>query len=159
MLGLSRAGNLDPSELLSLDSGFLNFQTTTDRNFEPIFPGNQDIIHGKYVHRTEGSDIDLYRFDVDFGANGQSREGVLVAETLAERQANSSTLDTRLALYREVQATTSSNLGLGQGVQLQFTAVNPGKLGNNLQVFVPEAIAVQVRRQSSMCFRMPSRSI
>ena len=136
MLGLSRAANLAPSELLNLDSGFLNFQTTTDRNFEPIFPGNQDITHGQYLHRTEGSDIDLYRFDVDFGANGQSREGVLVAETLAERQANSSTLDTRLALYREVQATASSNLGLGQGVQLQFTAVKPGKLGNNLQVFV-----------------------
>ena len=136
MLGLSRAANLDPSELLNLDTGFLTFPSTADRNFEPIFPGNQDIIHGQYVHRPESSDIDLYRFDVDFGPNGQSREGVLVAETLAERQANSSTLDTRLALYREVQATATSNLGLGQGVQLQFTAVKPGKLGNNLQVFV-----------------------
>ena len=136
MLGLSRAANLDPSELLNLDNGFLNFPSTADRNFEPVFPGNQDVIHGQYLHRTEGSDIDLYRFDVDFGPNGQSREGVLVAETLAERAANSSTLDTRLALYREVQATASSNLGLGQGVNLRFTAVQPGKLGNNLQVFV-----------------------
>ena len=75
MLGLSRAANLDPSELLNLDSGFLNFQSTTDRNFEPIFPGNQDIIHGQYLHRPESSDIDLYRFDVDFGPSGQSREG------------------------------------------------------------------------------------
>ena len=136
MLGLSRAGNLDPSELLNLDAGFLNFQTTTDRNFEPIFPGNQDILHGQYVHRPEGSDIDLYRFDIDFGANGQSREGVLVAETLAERSADSSPLDTRLALYKEVLATATSNLGLGQGVNLQFTAVKSGKLGNNLQVFI-----------------------
>ncbi|MCY2983370.1 MAG: hypothetical protein NTY15_06990 [Planctomycetota bacterium] len=136
MLGLSRAGNLAPSELLNLDSGFLDFQTTTDRNFEPIFPGNQDVIHGQYLHRPEGSDIDMYRFEIDFGANGKSREGVLVAETLAERAANSSPLDTRLALYKEVLATASSNLGLGQGVNLQFTAVKPGKLGNNLQVFV-----------------------
>ena len=136
MLGLSRAANLDPSELLNLDTGFLTFPSTADRNFEPIFPGNQDIIHGQYLHRPESSDIDLYRFDVDFGPNGQSREGVLVAETLAERQFNSSTLDTRLALYHEIQATATSNLGLGQGVQLQFTAVKPGKLGNNLQVFV-----------------------
>jgi Bacterial cadherin-like domain/Bacterial Ig domain/Bacterial pre-peptidase C-terminal domain/Dockerin type I domain/GEVED domain len=136
MLGLSRAGDLDPSELLNLDSGFLDFQTTTDRNFEPIFPGNQDIIHGQYLHRPESSDIDMYRFDIDFGANGQSREGVLVAETLAERSADSSPLDTRLALYKEVLATATSNLGLGQGVNLQFTAVKSGKLGNNLQVFV-----------------------
>ena len=136
MLGLSRAANLDPSELLNLDNGFLTFPSTADRNFEPVFPGNQDVIHGQYLHRTEGSDIDLYRFDVDFGPSGQSREGVLVAETLAERSANSSTLDTRMALYREVQASASSNLGLGQGVNLKFTAVQPGKLGNNLQVFV-----------------------
>ena len=136
MLGLSRAANLDPSELLNLDTGFLTFPSTADRNFEPIFPGNQDIIHGQYLHRPESSDIDLYRFDVDFGPNGQSRQGVLVAETLAERQFNSSTLDTRLALFHEIQATATSNLGLGQGVQLQFTAVKPGKLGNNLQVFV-----------------------
>lgn len=136
MLGLSRAGNLDPSQLLRLDSGFINFPSTADRNFEPIFPGNQDIIHGQYLHRPEGSDIDLYRFDIDFGTTGASRTGVFVAETIAERLADSSTLDSRLALYKQVQATALSNLGVGQGVQVKFEAVRPGKLGNNLQVFV-----------------------
>ena len=120
MLGLSRAGNLDPSQLLRLDNGFINFPTTADRNFEPVFPGNQDIIHGQYLHRPEGSDIDLYRFDIDFGASGASRTGVFVAETIAERLADSSTLDSRLALYKQVQATALSNLGVGQGVQVKF---------------------------------------
>jgi hypothetical protein len=136
LLGLSNAGNLDPSELLNLDSGFIDFPSGADRNFEPVFPGNQDVIHGQYLHRTEGSDIDLYRFDVDFGANGSSRTGVFVAETIAERLVDSSTLDSRLALYRQRQATATSNLGAGQGVQVEFTAVKSGKLGNNLQVFV-----------------------
>jgi hypothetical protein len=136
MLGLSRAGNLVPSELMNLDNSFLTFPTTADRNFEPIFPGNQDILHGQYIHRVEGSDIDLYKFNIDFGANGSSRTGVFVAETLAERLADGSTLDSRLALYRQNQATATSNLGAGQGVQVSFTAVKAGKLGNNLQIFV-----------------------
>lgn len=135
MLGLSRAGNLDPSQLLNLDGGFIN-AGGSDRNFEPVFPGNQDIIHGQYLHRPEGSDIDLYRFDIDFGADGASRTGVFVAETFAERLENSSTLDSRLALYQQTQATALSNLGVGQGVQVKFEAARPGKLGNNLQVFV-----------------------
>ncbi len=136
MLGLSNAGNLDPSNLMNFDSGFINFPPTANRNFEPIFPGNQDILHGQYIHRPEGSDIDLYRFDIDFGPDGASREGVLVAETFAERAANSSSLDTRLALYKEVQATALTSLNLGQSVQVLFTAVQPGKLGNNLQIIV-----------------------
>lgn len=136
LLGLSYAGNLDPAQLLNLDTAFLNFPPTADRNFEPVLPGNQDVLHGQYIHRPEGSDIDLYRFDIDFGPNGQTREGVLVAETFAERAANSSTLDTRLALYKETQASAVSNLGAGQGLQVEFTAVRPGKLGNNLQIFV-----------------------
>ncbi|MEQ1828096.1 MAG: hypothetical protein ABL921_19200, partial [Pirellula sp.] len=136
MLGLSRAGNLAPSELMNLDNGFLTFPPNADRNFEPIFPGNQDLIHGQYIHRPEGSDIDLYKFNIDFGPDGATRTGVFVGETLAERLADGSALDSRLALYKQNQATATTNLGAGQGVQVQFTAVRPGKLGNNLQVFV-----------------------
>ncbi|MFN7290807.1 MAG: hypothetical protein ACK5T6_09500, partial [Pirellula sp.] len=136
VLGLSNAGDLEPDTLLSMDGGFLNFPTTADRNFEPVFPGNQDVIHGQYLHRPEGSDIDFYKFDIDFGRNGENRTGVFVAETFAERSDRGSLLDTRIALYKQVQATAKSNLGAGQDVQLLFTAVNPGKLGNNLQIFV-----------------------
>ncbi len=137
MLGLSNAGNLDASNLMNFDTGFITFPPAgSNRNFEPVFPGNQDVLHGQYIHRPEGSDIDLYRFDIDFGPNGASRSGVFVAETFAERAASSSSLDTRLALYKEVQATALSTLNLGQSVQVKFTAVQSGKLGNNLQVFV-----------------------
>lgn len=136
MLGLSRAGDADPSELMNFDTGFLNFPTSADRNFEPVFPGNLDVLRASYLHRPEGSDIDLYRFDIDFGPDGKSRQGSLVVESFAERLVSSSPLDTRLALYKQTQATAVSNLGAGEGIAVKFTAVNPGKQGNNLLVFV-----------------------
>jgi|GEM_PF-1219467 len=136
MLGLSRAGDADPSTLMNFDTGFLNFPTGADRNFEPVFPGNLDVLRANYLHRTEGSDIDLYRFDIDYGPDGKSRQGALVIESFAERLASSSPLDTRLALYKQTQATAVSNLGAGEGISVKFTAVQPGKQGNNLLVFV-----------------------
>ncbi|MFM8215848.1 MAG: hypothetical protein ACKN82_14575, partial [Pirellula sp.] len=136
MLGLARAGDADPSTMMNFDTGFINFPTSANRNFEPVFPGNLDVLRANYLHRSESSDIDLYRFDIDFGPNGQTRQGALVVETLAERLASSSPLDTRLALYKQTQATAISNLGAGGGIEVKFTAIQPGKLGNNLLVFV-----------------------
>jgi hypothetical protein len=134
MLGLANAGDADPSTLMNFDNDFIN--GGLNRNFEPIFPGNLDVIRGSFLHRPESSDIDLYRFDIDFDTAGSARQGVFVAETLAERQSASSPLDTRLALFKQTQATATSNLGAGGGIQVEFTALAPGKLGNNLQVFV-----------------------
>jgi hypothetical protein len=136
LLGLARAGDADPSTLMNFDSAFINFPPSADRNFEPVFPGNLDVLRAQYLNRPESSDIDLYRFNVDFGPDGKSRQGALVAETFAERDATSSNLDTRLALYKQTQATALSNLGAGGGLEVLFTAVNPGKQGNNLQIFV-----------------------
>jgi hypothetical protein len=136
LLGLTRAGDADPSTLMNFNSGFLNFPTSSNRDFEPVFPGNLDVLRANFLHRPESSDIDLYKFDVDFGPNGQTRKGSLVVESLAERLASSSPLDTRLALYKQTQATAVSNLGAGGGIEVKFTAVEPGKLGNNLLVFV-----------------------
>ncbi|MCY3007183.1 MAG: tandem-95 repeat protein [Planctomycetota bacterium] len=136
LLGLARAGDADPSTLMNFNSGFLNFPTSSNRDFEPVFPGNLDVLRANFLHRPESSDIDLYKFDVDFGPNGQTRQGSLVVESLAERLASSSPLDTRLALYKQTQATAVSNLGAGGGIEVKFTAVEPGKLGNNLLVFV-----------------------
>ena len=121
---------------MNFNAGFINFPTSTDRNFEPVFPGNLDVLRASYLHRPESSDIDLYRFDIDFGPNGQSRQGSLVVESLAERLENSSPLDTRLALYKQTQASAVSNMGAGGGIEVKFTAVKPGKQGNNLLVFV-----------------------
>ena len=136
MLGLARAGDADPSTLMKFDSNFINFTAGSDRNFEPVFPGNLDTMRAQYLHRPESSDIDLYRFDVDFGTNGENRQGALTIESFAERASSSSPLDTRLALFKQTQATAVSNLGAGGGVEVLFTAVKPGKEGNNLQVFV-----------------------
>ncbi|MFN6128852.1 MAG: tandem-95 repeat protein [Planctomycetota bacterium] len=134
LLGLANAGDADPSTLMNFDDNFIN--GGTDRNFEPIFPGNLDVIRGSFLHRPESSDIDLYRFDVPAGPLGALRQGAFVAEVLAERQASSSPLDARLALFKQTQASAVSNLGAGGSVEVVFTAVAPGKLGNNLQIFV-----------------------
>lgn len=60
---------------------------------EPVFPGDADVIHGQVLYRPESRDIDLYRFSL-------SQKGQLTAETIAERIADSSLLDTVLRLYR-----------------------------------------------------------
>ena len=108
----------------------------SDEKYEPIFPGNQDVLHAKYLYRADGSDIDLYRFQVELGDNDQV--GLFVAETYAERLANSSSLNTNLQLYREVQASASSNFGLGNQLSVSFQAVRPGAQGNQLQIFLTQ---------------------
>ena len=66
----------------------------TDPTIEQVFPGNADIVHGQFVLRPEGKDIDLYRFSVP------SQGGRLQLQIAAERQSNSSLLDASLRLYR-----------------------------------------------------------
>ncbi len=53
---------------------------------DPSYPGDNDVVHGRHVHRPESIDIDLYRFRLD-------QAGVFSAETVAERLGNSSRLD------------------------------------------------------------------
>ncbi len=127
MLGLNRANDLPGSTLLAfqdslsfLDTVLPNgtFPSTlnnpqtprglsvTNRAFptsnlpipEPIFPGNNDIVHGQALYRPDGVDIDLYRFTIDVDPGQQ---GLFTAETFAERLPNSSLLDTAISLYRE----------------------------------------------------------
>ncbi len=93
MLGLERASDLPSSTLMAFASDF-SFPGSTDP--EPIFPGNHDILHGSYLHRPDSNDIDVYRFEIAAG-----QQGVFTAETFAERQPNSSLLDSILILYRE----------------------------------------------------------
>ncbi len=92
MLGLERATDLPPSTLMA----FASDEALTGPAVEPIYPGNHDILHGLYLHRPDSNDIDLYRFEIAAG-----QEGVMTAETFAERQPSSSLLDTLLTLYRE----------------------------------------------------------
>lgn len=63
---------------------------------EPVFPGDQDIIAGRYLFRPDSRDIDLYRFTI---APGQA--GLFTAEIVSERLTNGSLLDSYLTLYRQ----------------------------------------------------------
>ena len=64
---------------------------------EPMFPGDNDIVHAQHLFRPEGRDIDMYRFEL-------TETGLFTAETMAERLFDVSQLDTVLNLYREDSA-------------------------------------------------------
>ncbi len=61
---------------------------------EPTFPSVADIVNGQYLYRPESTDIDLYRFRLDLAA-------FVSIQSVAERLASSSLLDTHLRLFRE----------------------------------------------------------
>ncbi len=161
LLGLENAANVAASNLMNFYAPFLtnnpnepslvikfDFSNNTPtalteperirviQNLEPVFPGPQDIQHGQHVHRADSSDIDLYRFQVDFGPNGNSRLGFFEAETFAERAENASSLDTHLTLYKQTQATASNNFNAGMNLRVDFEALEAGSLGNHLKVVV-----------------------
>jgi hypothetical protein len=57
---------------------------------EPVFPYDVDLIHGQRIHRSDSTDIDLYKFEV-------RQDGWFAAETVAQRA--SSLLDSVLTLF------------------------------------------------------------
>lgn len=61
---------------------------------EPTFPSVSDIINGQFLYRPDSTDIDLYRFQL-------SNTSEVSIQTIAQRLANASLLDTYLRLYRE----------------------------------------------------------
>lgn len=61
---------------------------------EPDYPGDNDLVHGLHLHRTDSVDIDMYEFDV-------TSAGLFTAEIVAERLADSSSLDSQTRLFRE----------------------------------------------------------
>lgn len=134
LLGLEHGGDLPASNLMAMSTPFLlAAQDRATRNFESVFPGAQDILHGKHIHRPDSSDIDLYRFKID---NGPDRKGFFEAETFAERSETASSLDTFLTLYKQTQAKAASNFNAGAGLSVEFEAIQPGSLGNHVQIFV-----------------------
>ena len=83
----------DESELSFTNSSLATDLLNVVNRPEPIFPGQHDIVHGQFIHRPDGNDIDIYRFELETG-------GDFTAEIIAERQANSSGLDSVLTVYR-----------------------------------------------------------
>jgi large repetitive protein len=147
VLGLANAGDLPGTELMRFDPRFLaGSEPLIDANdaqldandefFEPIFPGNQDVLHAQYIHRPDSSDVDLYRFEVDFGGN--DRVGIFEAETYSQRLPNSSELDTALQLFREVNARGDTTFNVG-GLLVRFESLRPGAQGNQFQIFLTQS--------------------
>jgi hypothetical protein len=99
LLGQGHTDELPPITVQN-DEASLLFNQVPD----PFFPGDNDIVHGLFLHRNESKDIDLYRFEIPVSAQiPAGSKGLFTAETFAERrQPDSSTLDTVLRLYREV---------------------------------------------------------
>ncbi len=60
---------------------------------DDAFPSNSDIVSGQYLYRPDSIDVNMYKFQV--GAGG----GDFSAETIAQRMANASTLNTELILF------------------------------------------------------------
>lgn len=94
LLGIGHSSDLPPVTVLSGD-GFGNTNPGAFNGFaEPVFPGDGDLVHGQHLHRPDGNDIDLYKFEVQ-------SSGLFTAEVMAERLLDSSQLDSQLRLYRE----------------------------------------------------------
>ena len=98
-LGLSHAYDLPPGTVLGdrLGNGLPypdTVRTVNEPRVEPVFPGDNDIVHGLLLMQNESRDVDLYQIDV-------AETGVLEINAIAKRLPNSSLLDTSLTLYRE----------------------------------------------------------
>ena len=135
LLGLEQTPDLPEQSIMTLDFAFLNqdIDTPVDLvDLEPVFPGNYDVLHGRYVHNTDSIDIDLYRFEVDL--DDPDKVGTLTAESFAERLPDSSLLDTTLTLFEEIRATAESDLGFGSELGITFESVLTGRRGNGIEV-------------------------
>ncbi len=132
ILGLEQTPDLPAQTLSRLNFGFLNGDTNVLGDLEPVFPGNYDVLHGNYLHRTDSIDVDLYRFEVNLG--DADKEGTLTAETFAERLPDSSLLDTTLTLFEQIQASVTTDFGVGTSLEVEITAFAEGRLGNNARL-------------------------
>ncbi|MCO6455986.1 MAG: DVUA0089 family protein [Pirellulaceae bacterium] len=92
LLGLGHTYELPPGTIMGSDGSLL-----FDNPVEPVFPGDQDIVHLQHLYRPESKDIDLYRVDL-------TDSGIFTAETVAERQRDFSQpedlLNTLISVYQ-----------------------------------------------------------
>ena len=92
---------LNPTVVSGPGEATLNSVNNVTNTVEPVYPGDNDIVHGQNLYRPDSTDIDLYKFAIPAGPNGQG--GTFTAEVLAQRLANASQLDSVVHLYQEVQ--------------------------------------------------------
>ena len=77
LLGLNEALDLN-AVLGSGANGGLGTEPTNPLSVEPVFPGDNDIVHLRRLFRRDSIDIDMYKFNV-------AEAGLVTIETLAER--------------------------------------------------------------------------
>lgn len=106
----------DPSDLPQ--GSFLGYspQIATSGRVEWVYPGNNDVVHGQHLYKPESLNVDHYRFQL-------TTAGMFNAEVIANRLANSSTLDARAVLLRDVTN------GVGTLRRWEIVAINEDYFG------------------------------
>ncbi len=94
LLGLGHTYDLPPHTVMGEEPEELDISASEVPFPEPVFPGAADIIHGQFLYRPEGNDLDVYRFQLDV-------PGEFSAEIIAERLPTVSQLDSALTLYQQ----------------------------------------------------------
>ena len=114
-LGYAHSGDTAP--LTVMNGG--NESVGPDLSNEPVYPGDVDIIHGQAISRPDSNDIDLYRFQL-------TEAGTVSVETIAQRMADASLLNSVITLYdssKNVIARNDDYYGKDAFVSLHL---NPG---------------------------------
>jgi len=89
-LGFGHAYDLPIGTIMGGYEDIENYTSTADS----VYPGDNDVVHGRHLYRPESIDIDMYQFDL-------GEDGVFSAEVFAERMDDSSLLDATLVLYEQ----------------------------------------------------------
>ncbi|MEZ6150590.1 MAG: Ig-like domain-containing protein [Pirellulaceae bacterium] len=95
LLGLGHTYDLPPGTIMGTEDALADPNPGLGST-EFYFPGDADVLHGQYMYRPDNRDVDTYSFTIPAGQAGR-----LTAETIAERLANSSNLDTVLTLMKQ----------------------------------------------------------
>ncbi|HUY92990.1 MAG TPA: choice-of-anchor L domain-containing protein [Pirellulales bacterium] len=109
MLGLTNVNGAPPGTVMGAGGN----DPATNAPAEPVFPGNADILHGRYLYQPDSNAINMYKFTV-------TTPGAFSAETIAQRLTDASgapdtsLLNTVLTLYNETHV-----------IQLPTTGANP----------------------------------
>ncbi len=104
LLGFGYADDMDPVTVLgNNDNGFYNGDPQYyGVSNELVYPGDHDIVHGRHMFRPDGTDVDVYKFEIE-------QAGTFSAETIAERLQDPSLLDSNLKLYDDANNVIAGN--------------------------------------------------
>ncbi len=121
-IGLGHSYDLPPGTIMGASSEYPD-SVRPGPGTQWAFPGDNDLVHGLYLHQKESLDVDLYRVNV-------GEEGVLRAQTFAQRLPDASLLDSRLTLFRQqasgkLELVSANDDYFGSDSFIEF-AVEPG---------------------------------